>query len=110
VISVVGRFLEHSRIYYFYNDGDPEMYIGSADLMPRNIDRRVEVLFPVEDQEMLQDIVDNILSVYLRDTTKAYSLVADGAYVPRSEVVEDGEESFDSQLYFLQEHSGQSAD
>ena len=74
VISIVGRFLEHSRIYYFDNQGDSAMYVGSADLMPRNIDRRVEVLFPVEDEEMRTAIVDNILQVYLKDTEKGYNL------------------------------------
>src|SRR4030042_393109 len=54
VTSIVGRFLEHSRIYYFRNDGNEEIYLGSADLMPRNIDRRVEVLFPVQDQQMIK--------------------------------------------------------
>ncbi len=110
VISIVGRFLEHSRIYYFHNDGDPEMYVGSADLMPRNIDRRVEVLFPVENKEMCQDIVKNVLEIYLQDTEKAYDLMSDGTYAHRSEFVEDGETLFNSQLHFLQEHSGQTAD
>ena len=54
VISIVGRFLEHSRIYYFENGGDPEVYLGSADLMPRNLDRRVEVIFPVNDDALRQ--------------------------------------------------------
>jgi polyphosphate kinase len=60
VTSIVGRFLEHSRIYYFQNGGSEEIYLGSADLMPRNIDRRVEVLFPVEDKQMIQHIRDDI--------------------------------------------------
>ncbi len=110
VLSIVGRFLEHSRVYYFHNDGQSEMYLGSADPMPRNIDRRVEVLFPIEDEEMRQDIVDNVLAVYLRDTAKAYTLLGDGAYIQRSQLVEDGEELFDSQRYFLQVHAGVQAD
>jgi polyphosphate kinase len=110
VTSVVGRFLEHSRIYYFHNDGESEMFIGSADLMPRNIDRRVEVLFPIENEKMRQYIVDEILNIYLQDTEKAYMLKGDGTYVPCSENVEDGEELFNSQLYFLQDNVGVPAD
>ena len=97
----VGRFLEHSRIFYFHNQGDPTMYIGSADLMPRNIDRRVEVIFPVEDPEMRQYIVDNILSVYLKDTEKGYFLQADGTYVPRVTLLEESETPFNSQAWLL---------
>jgi polyphosphate kinase len=81
VISIVGRFLEHSRIYYFYNGGNEEIYLGSADLMPRNIDRRVEVLFPVESKEMIQHIRDNILSFYSKDNVKARKMRSDGSYV-----------------------------
>jgi polyphosphate kinase len=106
VMSIVGRFLEHSRIYYFHNDGSAEMYIGSADLMPRNIDRRVEVLFPIEDADRRQDIYDNILSVYLRDTAKSYGLNGDGAYIPKLQLLEEAEEPFNSQIYFLQTYTG----
>ncbi len=81
VTSIVGRFLEHSRIYYFYNGGDEEIYLGSADLMPRNIDRRVEVLFPVEDKELIQHIRDDILSYYGKDNVKARKMLPDGSYV-----------------------------
>jgi polyphosphate kinase len=101
VISIVGRFLEHSRIYYFENCGDPVMYVGSADLMPRNIDRRVEVLFPIEDEEMRTAVVDDILNVYLKDTEKSYNLQADGKYIPRKSLLEKPELSFNSQLWFL---------
>ncbi|MFQ5436619.1 MAG: polyphosphate kinase 1, partial [Anaerolineae bacterium] len=101
VISVVGRFLEHSRIYYFHNKGKSIMFIGSADLMPRNIDRRVEVLFPIEDPEMRQSIVDNILQVYLSDTEKGHLLQPDGRYLPRQSVLEDGQKPFNSQKWFL---------
>lgn len=101
VISIIGRFLEHSRIYYFHNRGDPELYIGSADLMPRNIDRRVEVLFPIEDPDLRQQLVENILNVYLQDTHKSYFLQADGRYVRRSSLLDDGEEPFNSQEWFL---------
>jgi len=80
VISVVGRYLEHSRIYYFQNDGEPEIYMGSADLMPRNLNRRVEVVFPVEKPEHIQFIRDEILETYLRDNTKARQMQPDGTY------------------------------
>jgi polyphosphate kinase len=80
VISIVGRFLEHSRIYYFHNNGHEEVYLGSADLMPRNIDHRVEVLFPVESQSLIQHLRDEVLAVYLADNVKARRLLPDGSY------------------------------
>jgi polyphosphate kinase len=101
VISIIGRYLEHSRVYYFQNMGDPDMYIGSADLMPRNIDRRVEVLFPIENPTMLQNILDNVLKVYLRDTAKAHVLQANGEYIPRRTLVEEGEPLVNSQSWFM---------
>jgi polyphosphate kinase len=101
VISIIGRFLEHSRIYYFHNQGNPDLFLGSADLMPRNLDRRVEVLFPVEDPDLRRDIVGNILAVYLRDTSQSHVLQADGSYIARSTLLNDGEASFDSQRWLL---------
>jgi polyphosphate kinase len=80
VTSIVGRFLEHSRIYYFKNGGNEEIYLGSADLMPRNIDRRVEVLFPVQDRQMILHIRDDILSYYMKDNIKARKMLPDGSY------------------------------
>ena len=80
VISVVGRFLEHSRIYYFGNGGADEVYLGSADLMERNLDRRVEVVFPVEDRGWAAEIRDEIIPAYWRDTTNAWELESDGTY------------------------------
>ncbi len=80
VTSIVGRFLEHSRIYYFKNGGNEEIYLGSADLMPRNIDRRVEVLFPVQDRQMILHIRDDILNNYMKDNTKARIMLPDGSY------------------------------
>jgi polyphosphate kinase len=80
VTSVVGRFLEHTRIFYFRNGGKEEIYLGSADLMPRNLNRRVEVLFPVQDSEMLRHLRDDILDVYLRDNVKARRMNTDGTY------------------------------
>ncbi len=80
VISILGRFLEHSRIYYFHNGGNEEIYMGSADLMPRNLNQRVEVLFPVEDRSMISHIRANILQPYLEDTIKARIMKPDGTY------------------------------
>jgi polyphosphate kinase len=80
VISVVGRFLEHSRIYYFRNAGQEQIYAGSADLMPRNLNRRVEVIFPVEDPELVKYIRDEIMFTYLADTVKARLMLPDGSY------------------------------
>jgi polyphosphate kinase len=81
VTSIVGRFLEHSRIYYFENGGNEEIYLGSADLMPRNIDRRVEVLFPVQDKEMITQIREDILNYYAKDNVKARRMQSDGSYI-----------------------------
>jgi len=80
VRSIVGRFLEHSRIYYFHNGGSPELYIGSADLMERNLDRRVEVLCPVRDPDLRQQLRDVVLESLLNDTHRATVLQADGTY------------------------------
>ncbi|MDR1404227.1 MAG: polyphosphate kinase 1 [Candidatus Methanoplasma sp.] len=82
VISIVDRFLEHSRIYYFENNGDPEMYMGSSDMMPRNLIARVEVLFPITDKKMLKRIKKNILDIHLKDNVKAKELRSDGRCVP----------------------------
>lgn len=79
VRSVVGRFLEHSRVYYFENGGEPELYCASADWMPRNFFRRVEVAFPVTDPALRQRIIDE-LKLYLADNTQAWTLNADGNY------------------------------
>ena len=69
--SIVGRFLEHSRIYSFENGGEPQAFIGSADLMERNLDRRVEVLCPVLDRSLLEYLRETVLGAYLRDTERA---------------------------------------
>jgi polyphosphate kinase len=82
VMSVVGRFLEHSRVYYFHNGGKPEALIGSADLMRRNLDRRIEVLVPVEDPRLVRRLRD-MLAVYLSDNIKAWVLREDGEYERR---------------------------
>ena len=101
VRSIVGRFLEHSRIYYFHNEGQPLLYVGSADPMPRNLDRRVEALFPIEDPVMQKDVINHILNVYLLDTAKSHILQADGSYIPRASLLDKDEPLFNSQLWFL---------
>ena len=82
VRSIVGRFLEHSRLYWFCNGGDQEMYLGSADLMERNLDRRVEVLVPVLDDDMRRHLRDVVLQHYLDDSQRAMLLHASGEYRP----------------------------
>ncbi len=101
VRNVVGRFLEHSRVFYFANGGVPEIYIGSADLMSRNLNHRIEVLAPVFDPALKTYLKDVLLAAYLRDNVKARQLLADGTYVP----LEQNGEPFNSQTYFI----GQSA-
>jgi polyphosphate kinase len=81
VISIIGRFLEHSRIYYFHNGGDEEIYLGSADLMPRNLDHRVEILFPLSGDKLVARVRDEMLKGYLSDTAKARRMLPDGSYV-----------------------------
>ncbi|MGF1497110.1 MAG: polyphosphate kinase 1 [Elainellaceae cyanobacterium] len=82
VISIVGRFLEHSRIFYFGNNGQEEIYIGSADWMPRNLDRRVEAVTPVEDAD-LKDELKELLDIFLSDNRQAWEMQPDGSYVQR---------------------------
>lgn len=99
VRSIVGRFLEHSRIFYFANDGHEELYVGSADWMLRNLNRRVEVVCPVEDPKLQRYLKDEVLAAYLRDSVNARELLADGSYV---RVLPNDDEAlpFDSQTYF----------
>jgi polyphosphate kinase len=99
VTSIVGRFLEHSRIYYFRNGGNEEIYLGSADLMPRNIDRRVEVLFPVQDKLMIKHIYDDVLTYYYKDNTKARKMLPDGTYVRIKP--QNGDEPLNIQSWFI---------
>jgi polyphosphate kinase len=101
VSSVVGRFLEHSRVYYFANGGDPQVFLGSADLMTRNLDRRIETLFPLEDQALIAQVY-GLLQVYLSDNTRARILQPDGTYVRA--VPAEGEEPLDSQAFFAAGH------
>jgi polyphosphate kinase len=81
VTSIVGRFLQHSRIFYFRNGGKEEVYLGSADLMPRNLNRRVEVDFPVQDRNLVRVIRDEVLATYLKDQAKARHMTSEGKYV-----------------------------
>jgi polyphosphate kinase len=98
VRSVVGRFLEHSRIFYFANGGEEEVYIGSADWMARNLDRRVEVVAPVLDPKSKKYLKETVLAAYLRDNVKARVMRSDGSYeMPE---MAPGEEQFNSQLFF----------
>ncbi|MDT7809047.1 MAG: polyphosphate kinase [Acidobacteriota bacterium] len=99
VRSIVGRFLEHSRAYYFQNGGEEEVYTGSADWMPRNFDRRVETVTAVRDERLKKYLKDVLLDAYMRDNVKARVLGADGRYRP-VEVEPDGEH-FNSQLFFI---------
>jgi len=99
VRSIVGRFLEHSRIFYFENGGKPDIYLGSADWMPRNLYERVEVLFPLKDPQHCERVCNEILSSYLADTRKARILGADGAY-SRPRAVRNGH-GFSAQEHFM---------
>src|SRR5205823_3919207 len=81
VRSIVGRFLEHSRIFYFANGGEEEVYLGSADWMPRNLYERVEVIFPLKDTLLRERVKHEILDSYLADNVKARILKRDGSYV-----------------------------
>lgn len=82
VCSIIGNFLEHSRIFFFENSGDQKLFMGSADWMPRNLDRRVEILFPVEDEKLKERLL-HILDVQLNDNVKAHFLQPDGTYVKK---------------------------
>ena len=99
VTSIVGRFLEHSRIYWFANDGNEEVYAGSADLLPRNLDHRVEVVFPVQDPRLVRRLKDEILDACLNDTVNARQLQPDGRYLLR--LPADGANPSDSHAHFL---------
>ncbi|MGD9002267.1 MAG: polyphosphate kinase 1 [Anaerolineae bacterium] len=103
VTSIVGRFLEHARIYYFHNGGHEEILTGSADLMPRNLYRRVETLFPVEDPALKIALRDQILKIHLKDNVKARRMLPDGSY--QWVQPQDDEPEIDSQMWLI-EHRG----
>lgn len=98
VRSIVGRFLEHSRIYRFENDGDHEVYVGSSDFMHRSFDRRVEVVFPILDPGIKNYLADVVLGAYLRDDSNARALQPDGSY---KKVTSRSSKRFDSQMFFV---------
>jgi polyphosphate kinase len=99
VTSIVGRFLEHSRIYYFGNGGAEEIYLGSADLMPRNLNRRVEVLFPVQDKNLIRVLKEDILGTHMKEQAKARHMLPDGKYVRDSNAGKKG--ALNSQETFI---------
>ncbi|MBN1177732.1 MAG: polyphosphate kinase 1, partial [Anaerolineae bacterium] len=103
VTSIVGRFLEHPRIYYFHNGGEGEVLIGSADMMPRNLDRRVEQLFPIENPDLRESLYEHILRVHLKDNMQSRRLLADGTYV--HVCPQEGEPELNSQAWMI-EHRG----
>ena len=100
VRSIVGDFLEHSRIFYFHNNGFEEVYMGSADWMPRNLDKRVEILFPVEDETLKEEII-HILDVQFADNVKARVMQSDGTYIIPARKV--GQKKICAQQYFCKE-------
>jgi polyphosphate kinase len=100
VISIVGRFLEHARIYYFSDDTEDEVLIGSSDMMFRNLNERIEVLLSVPDPYLRQAILENMLKIHLRDNVKARRLLPDGTY--ERVVVKEGEEVINSQAWLIQ--------
>jgi polyphosphate kinase len=101
VRSIVGRFLEHSRIYHFANGGESEIYLGSADWMPRNLFERCEVVFPVRDPAALARIHDEILPAYMADTVKARLQQSDGSYIRASKLMKDAA-PFSAQIFLMQ--------
>jgi polyphosphate kinase len=98
VRSIVGRFLEHSRIYAFENGGDPEVYIGSADLMERNLNRRVETLCPVRDERLQRYLRETVLDAYMRDNSRAWALLSNGEY---ERIVPETGRGFSAQHYLM---------
>ena len=99
VRSIVGRFLEHSRIYYFENNGNPNIYLASADWMNRNLDRRVEVAFPIESPELKQKVIE-IIDLTLKDNIKARIQQGDGSY---RHINRRGKEPYGSQVGFYEQ-------
>jgi polyphosphate kinase len=104
VISILGRFLEHSRVFYFQNNDQEEILLGSADLMPRNLNHRVEVVFPVDRPEHIRYLRDNLLGMYLKDTLRAREMGADGSYTRLAP--KKNEEAVDIQAWLMQNPAG----
>lgn len=99
VISIVGRFLEHTRLFYFYNNGEEEIYLSSADFMQRNLDRRVEIAFPIEDQKLRDELKDTLIKATFKDNIKAKMLLPDMSYKPVSR--KDEAKKTDSQEWLM---------
>jgi polyphosphate kinase len=99
VISIVGRYLEHSRVYYFYNNGTEDIYLSSADLMQRNLERRVEIAFPLEDENLKNSLIRSLLQISFKDNIKARTLLPDGKYA--SKIPEDGTKKINSQEWLM---------
>jgi polyphosphate kinase len=114
VRSIVGRFLEHSRIFYFENGGEPDMYMGSADWMPRNLYERVEVMFPVNNPALRDRLFGEILQSYLRDNHKSRLLRPDGNYTRVYQASPDklgrNGNRFSAQTFFVDLAEGRSAE
>lgn len=108
VRCILGRYLEHARIYYFYNNGEDEIYLASADLMQRNLNRRVETMFPVESLPLKRRLLDEVLRIEMTDNVKSRELLPDGSY--RRIEPQPGEEPIDSQRWFMNAPSHQSED
>ena len=102
VRSIVGNFLEHARIFYFYNDGFEDVYMGSADWMPRNLDKRVEITLPVEDEDLKKRVIE-IMEIQLSDTLKAHIMQPDGSYAKQDL---RGREMLEAQNYFCKQAMG----
>ncbi len=100
VRCLLGRYLEHGRVYYFHNGGEEEVYLGSADLMQRNLNRRVEVIFPVESADLKRQIMDEIIAIELRDNVKSRRLLPDGTYLPI--LPGAGEAPLEAQRWFME--------
>jgi len=105
VTSIVGRFLEHTRVFWFRNGGQEEVYLGSADLMMRNLDRRVEILFPVDNPRLIRYLRDDVLAIYLADTVKARVMTADGVYALGGPI--DNGKAVDAQAEFIRKRGSQ---
>jgi len=97
VRSIVGRFLEHHRIYYFYNNGKESLYLSSADIMERNLNRRVETAFSIINKDIKKHIINDILFTYLKDNQKARILLPDGQYIR----AEAKDEIINAQEFFM---------
>ncbi|MCW3053479.1 MAG: polyphosphate kinase 1, partial [Chthonomonadales bacterium] len=99
VMSIVGRFLEHSRIFYFQNGGEEEIYIGSADWMARNLDRRIEVIVPIREPALCQSLRKDVLELLLQDNCQAWDLQPDGKYIRRRPA--EGTKGINTQMILL---------